>query len=114
MRNRITRRRWFTLFASMLIAGLIFTAGSFSANRQQPKKLSQDEQERVRRVFKPAKDLLEQKGVPFEAEILLDADWRAKLDPIFARMPEMQVERRLGKELRGVQLADVLYLPEKV
>ena len=77
-------------------------------------ELSPAQLERQRQSFAPAKSLLEGKGVPFRAEDLLAPDWREKLGPVLATMPEMQVERRLGKQLKGVQLADVLYLPEKV
>ncbi|HKY28323.1 MAG TPA: hypothetical protein VJM12_10340 [Pyrinomonadaceae bacterium] len=69
---------------------------------------------RERRIFQRAKELLEQKGVPFDVEQLLQPDWRKRLAPAFAQMKEMQVERRLGKQLAGVQLADTLYLPEHV
>ncbi|HEX6718778.1 MAG TPA: hypothetical protein VF088_16855 [Pyrinomonadaceae bacterium] len=58
--------------------------------------------------------MLEKKGVPFDPDVLLDPEWRSKLDHVLSRMPEMQVERKMGKELKGVQLADTLYLPEKV
>ncbi len=64
--------------------------------------------------FKPARDLLEQKGVPFEPEVLLNPNWQKHLALKFALMPEMQMVRRLGKRFKGVQLADILYLPEKV
>ena len=74
----------------------------------------QDQHERLRQTFMPGKNLLEKKGVPFDPEVLLDPEWRSKLDHVLSRMPEMQVERRLGRELKGVQLADTLYLPEKV
>ncbi|HMG75893.1 MAG TPA: hypothetical protein VK582_20500 [Pyrinomonadaceae bacterium] len=38
MTIQITRRKWFFLFASMLIAASLISAGAFSAKRQQPKK----------------------------------------------------------------------------
>jgi hypothetical protein len=86
------------------------------AKREFPPQTNraQEQHERLKQTFKPGKDLLEKKGVPFDAEVLLDPDWRSKLDQVLAQMPEMQVDRRLGKELKGVQLADVLYLPERV
>ncbi|MBA3242075.1 MAG: hypothetical protein H0T60_12680 [Acidobacteria bacterium] len=64
--------------------------------------------------FQPARDLLQQKGVPFEPEVLLNPRWKEHLAPKFAQMPEMQMIRRLGKRCKGAQLADILYLPEKV
>ncbi len=75
---------------------------------------SQEDREHQRQNFKPARDLLEQKGVPFEAETLLDADWRDKLAPKFAQMYELKIDRRAGSRLKGVQMANILYLPEKV
>jgi hypothetical protein len=40
--------------------------------------------------------------------------WKELIGAKLAQMPEMQRARRLGNRLKGVQLADVLYLPEKV
>ena len=70
--------------------------------------------EQVRKDFAPGRALLEQKGVPFEAEALLDPQWRVKLGPVLRQMYEMQVTRKAGRKLKGVQMADTLYLPEKV
>lgn len=79
------------------------------------RKMTQEYRERLREQFKKGRDLLIKKGVPFEPNDLLELGWRKKLKPKFAQMPEMQETRvvREGK-LRGVQLADTLYLPEKV
>lgn len=79
------------------------------------RKMTQEYRERLREQFKKGRDLLIKKGVPFEPNDLLELGWRKKLKPKFAQMPEMQETRvvRQGK-LRGVQLADILYLPEKV
>ena len=68
----------------------------------------------IKKDFQAGKQLLKRKGVPFEPEELLKPRWQKRLCPKFAQMPEMNVTRRLGKRLHGVQLADVLYLPEKV
>jgi hypothetical protein len=38
MTIQITRRKWFFLFASILIAASLISAAAFSAKRQQPKK----------------------------------------------------------------------------
>lgn len=69
---------------------------------------------RLLKNFKAGRDLLLRKGVPFDPDELLDRGWQAKLSPKPAAMPEVQVSRRPGKRLKGVQLADILYLPEKV
>jgi hypothetical protein len=89
-----------------------------SAAAQRPawaKKASDPEvRERLRAQFGPAKKLLEKRGVPFDPETLLEPDWRERLAPAFDKMPEMQEERLGGARLKGVVLADTLYLPEKV
>ncbi|HEX8709927.1 MAG TPA: hypothetical protein VF723_16930, partial [Pyrinomonadaceae bacterium] len=74
----------------------------------------QAEMERRRRNFRAARDLLLRKGVPFEPNVLLEDGWQQRLAPAFARMPEMQLVRSGGARLKGVQLADTLYLPERV
>ncbi|HEV3467988.1 MAG TPA: hypothetical protein VG148_01595 [Pyrinomonadaceae bacterium] len=105
------------LVAVLAWSGSHSPAGRRAAAQQSPQETDEpgpDERERRRKEFKPAKDLLEKKGVPFEAETLLDPDWRARLAPAFAGMAEMRAERRAGRRLKGVQLADTLYLPEKV
>jgi len=110
----MTKLYFLLCMVSLLIGPYTFPLAKNQFQQPAVKVPSQDEYERQRRLFKPAKELLDQKGVPFEAETLLDPEWRTKLYPVFNQMREMQIERRLGKELKGVQLADVLYLPEKV
>ncbi len=80
----------------------------------QTKEHQAEEQARIRRSFQVAHVLLSAKNVPFEPEVLLERGWPTKLEPIFARMPEMQQVRYLEEPLKGVQLADTLYLPERV
>jgi hypothetical protein len=77
--------------------------------------MTQEYRERLRAQFKRGRELLLKKGVPFEPNDLLEPDFRKKLKPKFAQMGEMQ-ETRVVKQaqLKGVQLADTLYLPEKV
>ena len=64
--------------------------------------------------FKPLKELLVQKGVPFEPELVLSPQSKKVVASKLAQMLEMYETRQLGKKIKGVQLADVLYLPEKV
>jgi hypothetical protein len=61
-----------------------------------------------------SKELLIKKGVPFDPDNLLTPNWRSKLSPAFAQMPEMQEVKIGPRKLKGVQLAHTLYLPEKV
>ncbi|HEY6233356.1 MAG TPA: hypothetical protein VIW64_18980 [Pyrinomonadaceae bacterium] len=106
------------LFLSLFVSLILFNPTSLPSKprlaQESLRQKSQDEQEQQRQRFKPGRVLLEARAIPFEADSLLDPDWRTKLAPTFAQMPEMKAERRLSKELRGVQLADTLYLPERV
>lgn len=107
------------LFLSLTLAVFLFwpttsLPAKQHAAQQNVRGRSPDQQDEQRQKFKPARDLLERRAVPFEAETLLDTDWRNKLAPVFAQMPEMKAERRVTKELKGVELADTLYLPEKI
>jgi len=79
------------------------------------RKMTSQHRERLRAQFKKGRDLLLKKGVPFEPNELLESSWPKTLKAKLALMSEMQQTRvvRDGK-IRGVQLADTLYLPEKV
>lgn len=66
------------------------------------------------RGFRRGRDLLVKKGVPFEPNLLLKDGWRQRLKDAFLQMPEMQEVRRAGRKLKGAQLADTLFLPEKI
>src|SRR5687768_6185543 len=72
----------------------------------RPLKQSTVDKTRERQVFQKAKKLLEKKGMPFNVDELLESDWRDRLAPAFAQMSELRAERRLAKQLAGVQLAD--------
>ena len=109
--------------STLVFQGIVFTPGGGDRIvAQQQTAVGQGETlpppaERYARLaedFKPARDLLRRKGVPFEPELLLSSRWKEILAPKFAQMPEMRVTRRSGGKLKGVQLADTLYLPEKV
>jgi hypothetical protein len=78
--------------------------------------LAQDEQKLAarREAFRTGRELLLDKNVPFDPDILLHDNWRAELSSTLRQMPEMQQGRVGDNKLRGVQLADTLYLPEKV
>jgi hypothetical protein len=80
----------------------------------QSDEASAKKQEAQERAFKPARELLQRERVPFDPDILKDAEWRRKLAPKLYGMWEMHASRRLGKQLAGLQLADILYLPETV
>jgi hypothetical protein len=87
---------------------------NYSAISLTNKQEIQASMEIKKRNFATANDLLRRRGVPFEPEVLLQDDWQKTLAPVFAEMPEMQEVRYIAEPLRGVELADTLYLPEKV
>jgi hypothetical protein len=117
-----------TLLSASLISLLIWsgspvltTGGNRAAAQQEaPSKKSEKRLTPAERGaqmiedFKPARELLLKKGVPFEPGLLMSPRWKELLAPKLAQMPEMRQVRRLGKSLKGALLADVLYLPEKV
>jgi hypothetical protein len=77
--------------------------------------MTPEHRQRLREQFKKGRDLLAKKGVPFEPNDLLEPGWRKKLKPKFAQMPELQETRVLRqRQIKGVQLADTLYLPERL
>lgn len=89
------------------------SSASVNSLRARIKQESVD-REKLKKDFAPGRALLQKKGVGFEPDELLDPDWRKKLAPKLAQLPELYVTRQGAKRIKGVQLADVLYLPEKL
>ena len=58
--------------------------------------------------------MLQAKGLPFDPEIMLHSNWKEELIPVLGQIPDMQVSRAVGDRIEDVQMADALYLPEKV
>ena len=87
---------------------------SIQQPESQTKEGTAQQQETQEEAFKPARQLLLRERVPFDPDLLKDAEWRRKLASKLFAMWEMHVSRRSGKQLKGLQLADTLYLPEKV
>jgi hypothetical protein len=85
---------------------------------QRQSETAQDKQtkqsELRRKAFESGRKLLLDAHVPFEPYQLLNSQWRRNLAATFAQMAEMHTVRRGDNSLQGVQLADTLYLPEKV
>jgi hypothetical protein len=81
---------------------------------QSPQAEILRQQESTKRNFGAARQLLLEKRVPFDPDVLLQDRWQETLAPSFAQMPEMQEARYIAEPLGGVELADTLYLPEKV
>jgi hypothetical protein len=118
------KRAVYSLLIPMLFFGLTIAFSLLDHDRSFAKQhalsaatkpsRAQRNEERRRKNFKSSRELLLQKGVPFEPEELLKKGWKKRLAPAFAQMPEMQIARYGGNQLKGVELADTLYLPEKV
>ncbi|HKY03791.1 MAG TPA: hypothetical protein VJQ56_02820, partial [Blastocatellia bacterium] len=109
-----------TMVTALFLTGLasLHTARHTKSSRQQS-GLDKPDAESARlaerkRNFEPIRKMMMEKGVPFDPDVLLSADWPTRLAPVFARMPEMQTVRYHKLPLAGVQLAGTLYLPEKV
>jgi hypothetical protein len=115
------------LVASLIFSGIIpltptttlvhaqeqASSTAVNALRARIKQESVD-REKLKKDFAPGRALLQKKGVGFDPDELLDPDWRKKLAPKLAQLPELYVTRLGSKQIKGVQLADVLYLPEKL
>lgn len=103
-------------FASLSLTALLLLAipitslnmPVISPERSQTrlKNLNQDLTEQKRRDFRKGRELLNQEGVPFDPDMLLDPQWKATLDPIFNEMlrgqqrPRMQRDPRTKEERR--------------
>jgi len=70
--------------------------------------------EQKKASFKSGRDLLLKHGVPFDPDLLMEPGFQKRLAPVFAKMPEFRETHVLGKQMKGVQLADTLFLPENV
>ncbi|MFY9620438.1 MAG: hypothetical protein WAQ99_11570 [Pyrinomonadaceae bacterium] len=93
-------------------------APSVSGNPQQAPLTHAERQQQAlesrRQSFKSGRDLLRKRGVPFDPDVLLEPGFKQKLAPAFAAMPEFKQSRLVGKQIEGVELADTLFLPERV
>ena len=107
----------FSLSITLLLIAqsFVFSGISVNAKAVQLTSMATREQENAKRQnFEPMRQLLLNKGVPFDPDDLLDPNWQQKLASTFARVPEMQETRFEQKPLSGVELAATLYLPERV
>ncbi len=104
-----------SLISLFIFIALIFSLiqTPFPDSIAQQMSHSIQESDRLVENFRPAKELLLRKGVPFEPELLLRKNWAKELSTKLSEMPEMQVPKQLGNKIEGVQLGDILYLPEK-
>lgn len=105
--------------AGVLAIGLTPNTAHSVLETQQPSPLTQEEkQKRAREArresFKSGRDLLRKHGVPFDPDLLLEPGFKRKLGPTFAAMREFKESRLVGNQIEGVELADTLFLPERV
>ena len=105
---------------SILLFAIAFTPKhlpSVSGNQEQASSARAQEQQDLaqkKASFKSGRDLLIKHGVPFDPDLLMEPGFEQRLAPVFARMPEFRETHVVGKKLQGVQIADTLFLPEKV
>jgi|SRR5215831_2238071 len=59
-------------------------------------------------------DLLRERGVPFDPELLIDDDWRSEIEPALPLMPEMSETRTIDAQAGGVYLGGTILLPQRV
>jgi hypothetical protein len=120
--NIRTQLNWQALcLATLLLLGSSIPGTAIRQNQSPKPQVANQTNEALaekqalrKRNFEPFARLLRSKQVPFEPEMLLENNWPKKLAPIFDQMPEMQEARYRAEPLAGVQLADTLYLPERV
>jgi hypothetical protein len=90
---------------------------SVSGNQQQSSSMRDQMREKIEQKkasFKSGRDLLLKHGVPFDPDLLVEPGFQKRLAPVFAKMPEFRETHVVGKQMKGVQLADTLFLPENV
>ena len=102
----------------LCLVGLLSTVCLNSTSAQRPANLNKSELEIDRRVKKgtlePAIKMLKKQKVPFDTALLMDDDWRTKLAPAFAKMPEMQTDFHARAVMKGVYLARAVLIPREV
>ena len=90
---------------------------SVSGNQQQSSSRRDQNREKIEQKkasFKSGRDLLLKHGVPFDPDLLMEPGFQKRLKPVFDKMPEFRETHVVGKQMKGVQLADILFLPENV
>jgi hypothetical protein len=119
--KKMSRNKFMLSLVSLLIPMMAFPSIAMRKSEKEPyqsfnktDQIASQKQELLKRNFEPVNRLLQQKGVPFSPDELMKKDWPEKLASIFAQMPEMQETRYVSESLQGVEMADTLYLPERV
>src|ERR1043166_8037949 len=85
-------------------AGLFFVkqrrASPLSQQQLQQNQLKQQRFEERREAFTRGRDVLKKANVPFEPDELLGRNWRARLIPRLAQMPQMAEVREEGNKIK--------------
>src|SRR5205814_3818574 len=87
---------------------------SSQANQTNDQAVREEHLQMRRQNFESGRQLLRDKGVPFDPDELLRDEWTKELKAALDAMPEMRETRYEKAPLKGAYLADTLYLPEKV
>src|SRR5262245_28237636 len=115
----MSMKRIFTLscLTFLSLTGMRFSLGISYSQYPAPeeaKKRAQEQEEEYRKYKASVRQMLLDKGVPFDPDLLFSSDIREKLNPILADMPEMQVNYFRSEPLEGVIMGGEITLPEKV
>lgn len=101
----------------LLLAGFILTSGvvaaAFVITSTITDAREQDETDSKLVAFREIRQKLDEKGVPFDPEVLLRPTWREEVISVVDSIREMREKHVLGDKVQGVQMAETLYLPEK-
>ena len=88
------------------------------AEAQTETKILSNQQEKSAEHFIAIRKLLTESNIPFDPDLIIDhkLNETAKgfVSSKLGELPEMQEVRQVGSKIKGVQMADILYLPEKV
>jgi hypothetical protein len=104
------------MFLQMLLLVFALAASATDAYSQDPtpEESKKRAQEQYREYQARVRQMLLDKGVPFDPDLLFRSDVRETLNPILAKMPEMQVNYFRSEPLEGVIMGGEITLPEKV
>lgn len=109
----MTKYKLFIAIAAWIICGII--ASLIQAPKSiDAQNLDTPDLQVKRAAFQKIRGQLEVKGVSFDPDILLEPTWREQLNLVLDAIPEMHEKRILGQTIKGVQMAETLYLPENV
>jgi hypothetical protein len=99
----------------LALSGLVTGAYSQDPTPEEAKKRAQGQMEEEQRKYKARlRQMLLDKGVPIDPDLLYRSDARQKLNSILADMPEMQVNYFRSEPLEGVIMGGEITLPDKV